>query len=45
MECDDLRLFQEWILGWRGLGASLEVVPVVPSKQTRELVAPFLDKG
>ncbi len=45
MECDDLRLFQEWILLWRGLGATFEIVPVVPSKDTREVVAPHLDKA
>jgi hypothetical protein len=43
MRCDDLRLFQEWVLQWRGSGAMLEIVPVVPSKETREVVAPHLD--
>jgi hypothetical protein len=43
MECDDLRLFQAWILEWRGLGATFEIVPVVNSVQTREVVAPHLD--
>lgn len=43
MECDDLRLLQEWVLRWRGLGATFEIVPVVPSKDTREVVAPLLD--
>jgi hypothetical protein len=42
MECSDLRLFQEWTLKWRGYGATFEIVPVVPSKETREVVAPFL---
>lgn len=37
MECDDALLLQEWILHWGDL-ASFEIVPVVPSKQTRELV-------
>jgi hypothetical protein len=45
MECEDLRLFQEWTLQWRGFGASFEIVPVVPSKDTREVVAPHLDKA
>jgi hypothetical protein len=45
MECDDLRLFQQWVLQWRGFGATIEVVPVVPSKDTREVVAPYLDKA
>lgn len=44
MECDDLRLFQEWSLQWRGLGVTLEIVPVVSSKETRDVVAPHLDK-
>ena len=37
MECDDARLLQEWVLHWGDL-ASFEIVPVVPSKQTRALV-------
>jgi hypothetical protein len=43
MECDDARLMQQWILNWRGLGATFEIVPVANSKDTREIVAPFLD--
>jgi hypothetical protein len=43
MECSDLRLFQQWTLKWRGSGATFEIIPVVPSKDTREVVAPFLD--
>ena len=42
--CDDARLFQEWALQWRGSGATFEIVPVVPSKETREVVAPYLDQ-
>jgi hypothetical protein len=42
MECDDARLLQEWILHWGDL-ADFEIVPVVPSKQTRELVESKLD--
>jgi len=45
MECDDPRLLQEWVLHWRGTGASFEFVPVVTSARTRELVAPLLDDG
>ncbi|QCK88359.1 DUF3303 domain-containing protein [Phreatobacter aquaticus] len=44
MECDDLRLLQEWVLSWRGSGVTFEIVPVVPSKETREVVAPHLDQ-
>ena len=45
MECDDLTLIQEWVLQWRGAGVTLEIVPVVPSARTREIVAPHLDKA
>ena len=44
MRCSDARLLQQWVLEWRGLGVTFEIVPVVPSKETREVVAPFLDK-
>ena len=43
MRCDDLRLLQEWVLRLRGLGVTLEIVPVVPSKETQAVVAPHLD--
>jgi hypothetical protein len=43
MECDDARLLQEWILNCRGTGTTFEIVPVVPSKETREVIAPYLD--
>jgi hypothetical protein len=41
MECDDLRLFQQWVLHWRDL-VEFEIVPVVPSQETREAITPFL---
>lgn len=44
MECDDARLFQQWVLECRGFGVHFEIVPVVPSAQTREVVAPYLDR-
>ena len=44
MECDDLRLFQRWVVTWRGSGVTMEIVPVVSSAATREVVAPYLDK-
>lgn len=44
MECDDLRLLQDWVLGWRGSGMTFEIVPVVPSAETRAVVAAHLDK-
>ena len=44
MQCDDLRLIQQWVLNWRGSGVTIEIVPVVPSKDTIEVVGPRLDK-
>jgi hypothetical protein len=44
MECDDARLLQQWILNARGNGVTFEIVPVVPSRETREVVAPYLDQ-
>ncbi len=41
MECDDLRLFQQWVTHWQDLG-EFEIVPVVPSKETSEALAPML---
>lgn len=43
MECDDLTLLREWVLQWRGSGVSFEIVPVVTSARTREVVAPHLE--
>ena len=37
MECDDARLLQDWLLNWNDL-MECEIVPVVPSKEARELV-------
>ena len=42
METDDAALLQEWVLSWRGTGATFEIVPVVPSRATRTVVAPLL---
>lgn len=41
MECDDLRLLQSWVLSWDGL-FEVEIVPVVPSAETQDVVKPFL---
>ena len=41
MACDDARLLQEWVLSWGDLFEA-EIVPVVPSAETREVVRPFL---
>jgi hypothetical protein len=37
METDDLTLLQRWILAWNDL-MEFEIVPVVPSKETRTVV-------
>jgi len=42
METDEAAKLQEWVLSWRGTGARFEIVPVVPSADTRKVVAPFL---
>ena len=42
MECDDASLLQSWVLHWRGLGVRFEIVPVVPSRDTRAVVEPHL---
>jgi hypothetical protein len=41
MACDDARLLQEWVLGWGHL-VEFEIVPVVPSAETRAVVEPHL---
>jgi hypothetical protein len=45
MECDDARLFQEWVLAWRGFEVSIEIIPVVSSRDTQAVVAPFLTQS
>jgi len=45
MECGDLRLIQTWVLNTRGSGTTYEIVPVVESKDTQEVVKPYLDKA
>lgn len=37
MECEDPRLFQEWVIRWQDL-IDFEIFPVVPSKQTAEII-------
>ncbi len=41
MECDDPRLLQDGLLNWIDL-VECEIVPVVPSAETRELVEKHL---
>lgn len=41
MECDDARLLQQWVAAWSDL-IEFEIVPVVPSAETRQAVEPLL---
>jgi hypothetical protein len=41
MECDDARLLQQWMLKWQDL-VEFEIIPVVPSQETVEVVTPHL---
>ena len=41
MECDDARLVQQWVAFWGDL-VQFEIVPVVPSSETREAIEPLL---
>jgi hypothetical protein len=43
MRCDDPKLFQQWILHWRGTGVTMEIVPVVSSADTRSVVTSYID--
>ena len=44
MECDDARLFQQWVAQWQDL-MECEIVPVVPSQETKESISPLLNQG
>lgn len=41
MECDDARLLQQWVDFWGDL-VEFEIVPVVPSAETRETIEKLL---
>lgn len=41
MECDDPRLFQEWIVNWQDL-VDFEIIPVITSSQATEKIKPML---
>jgi hypothetical protein len=40
MECDDVRLLQQWVARWSDL-VEFEIVPVVAGKDTGEALAPL----
>ena len=41
MECDDPRLFQQWVVRWQDL-VEFEIIPVVPSEEIMEAITPML---
>ena len=41
MECHDARLLQQWVASWSDL-IEFEIVPVVPSSETRQAIEPLL---
>jgi hypothetical protein len=41
MECGDARLLQQWVACWSDL-VEFEIVPVVPSSETRKTIDPLL---
>ncbi|MCW4041105.1 MAG: DUF3303 domain-containing protein [Candidatus Bathyarchaeota archaeon] len=42
MECQDLRALQEWVIQWNDL-IEFEIVPVLTSHETQQLVTPYLE--
>jgi hypothetical protein len=41
MECDDPRLFEQWMSHWEDL-MEFEIVPVITSKEAVEVISPLL---
>ena len=37
MRAEDAALLQRWVLHWEGLGVAMEIVPVAPGAETREM--------
>jgi hypothetical protein len=37
MRADDVTRLQRWVLHWEGLGVAMEIVPVAPGAETREM--------
>lgn len=38
MRCDDVQLFEEWVLHWDGCGVTFEIIPVVSGAEAGERV-------
>ena len=43
MRCDDPQKFQQWVLHWRDTGTTMEIVPIVPIADTRNVINAYLD--
>src|ERR1700744_2039739 len=43
MRCDDAALLQQWVLHWRGVGATFEIVPVLTGQGPRAIFDAYLD--
>ena len=43
VECEDPRVLQQWVAAWQDL-VEFEFCPVVPSKDTVEMVTPLLSR-
>ncbi len=41
MKCEDARLLQQWVAAWSDL-IEFEIVPVLPSAETRQAIEPLL---
>ncbi|MGH2490966.1 MAG: DUF3303 domain-containing protein [Candidatus Limnocylindria bacterium] len=41
VDCEDVRLLHQWVAYWSDL-IEYEIVPVLPSKETRENITPLL---
>ena len=43
MRCDDPQKFQQWVLHWRDTGTTMEIAPIVPIADTRDVTTSYLD--
>ncbi|HZT41037.1 MAG TPA: DUF3303 family protein [Chthonomonadaceae bacterium] len=41
MECNDVRLLQQWVVQWQDL-VDFEIVPVATSKEASDVIGPLL---
>ena len=45
MRCNHPQKFQQWVLHWRDTGTTMEMVPIVPIADTRDVITSYLDAG